>query len=1310
MMHNCITPAQILTNVKELLQRDAFGVLCHADASFLRTDSGDDIMKFSRSLLACTALSAVALLSPSAYAQADSNAPQATSEEEDAAEGDIIVTGSRIPTPQFEGVIPGGQVTAETIESRGFTSVLDALNDLPLIGPGASPIGNAGGQPASLGAAFVDLLDLGTARTLTLVNSRRFVSGNAGTLFVAANATGSQVDLNSIPTELIARTDVLTVGGAVAYGSDAIAGVVNVILRDDYEGIALNARAGVASRGDLFNYQLGGIVGTNFGGGRGNIAVSVQYNRDDGLQGDRRNDFAPNYIGPTFFGNGNKRNPSFSSSSFPIDITGANNGAFLRATDDGVPGNQFLPLLNGGNITFSDGGRVFQFLGALPTGVNATNFNGGVAGNQGGALQSISGATQLVPGGGVSGTTANGLSGNAPAVGGPGLPANTFTRFAPTSLPTGVTAAQVLAAFGVATPAQGTLTTTQYNTALTNLAINILQANRPTPREYLANNPNTPINAYLGSFIAGYLDVANTDPASSAFLPRTAVPLQFNSSGQLESYVPARFGAGTPATIGGGPGGDYYDPSRYTVLRTQQNRYIGNLIGHYDLTDNITFYTENLVSRVENLALRNQASINIITLGGTENAVLVASLNNPFLTDAQRAQLIASGVPTTGANANLFALSRSNQDISGDNQSFVETTTYRTVNGFKGNFGLFGRDFRYDVAGAYGLGKSKIGNNNIKDVEYALALDAVRDANGNIVCRVQTPGASTALPPGIVNTVLVRQPGPDGVLVETIVPRTVSASQIAGCQPLNPFGFNQMSQASKDYVTFRGLARNKTEQTFFNATLATSSLFDLPGGGVGFAVNGEWRRDLLDYRPNDQQRLGASRTAALAATKGVVTSIEASGELRIPLVGGDFTLPLIKMLEFSPGVRFVKQDGNAPDVRRLTGQLETNESNGKWETLYTLAGTWKPIDDILIRGNITRSLRQPSVVELFLGNQPAFNTPVDPCGNAQIGSGSFAANRRANCEQEVVRLGIAPDRASAATFLTTFVPAGQNLQGGFSGSPALKPEKGKSWTVGGVLTPRFIKGLTVSADYIDVEVLNQIIPTTLSNAAQFCYDSATFNDTSATLGVNTCSFFSRAATTTGSTTQFNIQNGFASGFINLGALKVRAVNGSLAYGFDVAELLGGGDKGRLKFTGNVYHLIDYISSASGQFNDNQNSAGSFFRPKWETQLTTRYETDSFFAQWTWNWQNKTKLFNANTGAFATSENQDVIDFPAFSVHDMSVGAKVNDNFSLQLTVRNLFDNRYAGLRGFGNSASVIGGSGQVDLQGRRFQMTARAKF
>ena len=130
---------------------------------------------------------------PSPVADVDPN--QVSSDGETASDGEILVTGSRIRRPETDGVLPGVQLNAAQVQARGFTNAIEALNDIPLIGPGSTPLtGNNGGQSASLGAAFVDILDLGTQRPLTLVNGRRFVSGNSASLFVEGNATGAQVD------------------------------------------------------------------------------------------------------------------------------------------------------------------------------------------------------------------------------------------------------------------------------------------------------------------------------------------------------------------------------------------------------------------------------------------------------------------------------------------------------------------------------------------------------------------------------------------------------------------------------------------------------------------------------------------------------------------------------------------------------------------------------------------------------------------------------------------------------------------------------------------------------------------------------------------------------------------------------------------------------------------------------------------------------------------------------------------------------------------------------------------------------------
>ena len=1271
----------------------------------------------STSMYSAAVAAAFSLVALSPTAQAQETAASAPVETADCVDGDsnglcdaeegkaILVTGSRIPRPEFDGTIPGGQVTQEQITARAFTNTLDVLNDIPLVGPGASAFGTNGGQPASLGAAFVDLLDLGTQRTLTLVNGRRFVSGNAASLFVAANATGSQVDLNSIPTALIRNLDVLTVGGAVAYGSDAVAGVVNAVLVDDFDGVQVSGLSGMTFRGDGGLYRLTGIAGSNFAGGRGNITASIEYNHDDALLGNQRRGLATNFLAPTSFRNGAVRNSAFAP-SLTIDVA-AGQGAFLPAASDLVPNNIAGSGFPGGSILLTNSGAIFQSNANIGAFLPAT-FQGIATTDPQNAMLSPSfrpqvlinqpGNTNLVPGTPIA-------TGNGCAV----TNLTSFCTFAPSALP-GTTGSASRATFTNAVISRFAPTIAGGTTAQRDaLALQLLQANIQTPREFLARNPGANVNLFLGTTIPNFLDVANTDPATAAVLPRLGVPLQFDAAGNVFNPVVARISdpAVTPSTTGGAVGGDqgsFLNPADRTILRVEQDRTIANLLGRYDLTDNIRIYTENLFAHVRSRSPANLASSNTIGAATPENAALVFDLSNPFLDSADVAALRAAGVTSK------FILSRQNQDIVGNNEAVVRSDTYRTVIGAKGDFGLIGRPFNWDVSFTYGQADARGNSFQIKDIEYALALDATRDSGGNIVCRAQTNPAAVLgrTPSGVNGLELVRVRQPDGTFVEQLIRRTVTQDQINACKPLNLFGFNQMSAESKEYVLARTGFTNTSKQYFGLATLG-GSLFDLPGGPLGVAVSGEYRREEIAYKPDALSAVGGTRTAALAETLGYIEAMEFSAEARIPIFGEDFNIPLFRNLDFTPGIRIVKQDGAAPDVRLLNGTTLDQTSKGEYNTIYSLAGSWRPITMLTLRGNYTRSIRQPSVTELFLGGQPAFTGVTDPCSTANIGQGINPTQRRTNCQAAVVAAGLATDATSANTFLNGYVPSGANIAGTFSGSPGLLPERGTSYTFGGVFEPReFIPGLRLAADYINVKVKDQIIPTTIATALQVCFDSPSFPDTSSTVGVNTCSFFNRIAA--GRDRQFEVDNGFNSGFINLGALQVKAINGTLDYKTSLEGLFGAG-AGDFEAYANVYHLIDYLSASDGNLKNALRSEGTFARPEWEVQLRGRYENAGFYTQWTWNWQDATKVFSAGRPVAGTNdmnEVQDLIANPAYGIHDVTVGYGFGEErrFNLQLVVRNLFDKLIAG-----PYERVYGlNQGRVDDFGRRFIVSATAKF
>ncbi len=181
-------------------------------------------------LLASTMICGAALGLPAAANAAAAAAPAATANAE---VSEIVVTGTRIPTPNLTSVAPVTSVSAADIKAQGVTRVEDLINSLPqAFASQGSNISNG-----SDGTASVNLRGLGANRTLVLIDGRRLMAGNPTSAVAPVSA-----DLNFIPTALVERVDVLTGGASAVYGADAVAGVVNFIMNKNFEGVRLDAQ------------------------------------------------------------------------------------------------------------------------------------------------------------------------------------------------------------------------------------------------------------------------------------------------------------------------------------------------------------------------------------------------------------------------------------------------------------------------------------------------------------------------------------------------------------------------------------------------------------------------------------------------------------------------------------------------------------------------------------------------------------------------------------------------------------------------------------------------------------------------------------------------------------------------------------------------------------------------------------------------------------------------------------------------------------------------------------------------------------
>ena len=206
---------------------------------------------------------------------ADRNAPAAE---------DIVVTGSRIARPDYQAPNPIVSLDAKSLQQSGSTNVTTFLQRVPALTNSLDSTRTAGNAQADgvvgqVGLNLLDLRGLGPARTLVLVDGRRHVAGQPNT---------AAVDINSIPTDLIKRIDVLTGSASAVYGADGVSGVVNFIMQRDFDGVKARTQFGISQRGDGANRFASIVAGHNFAGGKGNITLAYEYNADDALSNDDR--------------------------------------------------------------------------------------------------------------------------------------------------------------------------------------------------------------------------------------------------------------------------------------------------------------------------------------------------------------------------------------------------------------------------------------------------------------------------------------------------------------------------------------------------------------------------------------------------------------------------------------------------------------------------------------------------------------------------------------------------------------------------------------------------------------------------------------------------------------------------------------------------------------------------------------------------------------------------------------------------------------------------------------------------------------
>jgi outer membrane receptor protein involved in Fe transport len=535
----------------------------------------------------------------------------------------------------------------------------------------------------------------------------------------------------------------------------------------------------------------------------------------------------------------------------------------------------------------------------------------------------------------------------------------------------------------------------------------------------------------------------------------------FQPDGTLIPQTGTRIGQGPIGNFDGGNGISGREGKALAIFPDLQRASL-NVFGHLTIDEAFEPFVEAKYVRTESTNYNPPAFFTGSTIGGGLDLRERPTFDNPFLSDAARSQInqaraAAGAGPLAGSTR--FVLRRNLLDL-GLRQEEATRETSRVVLGVGGRFA---DEWSYEVAVNYGKFEEEtevLGNLNTQ--RFLLAMDATRDASGNIVCRSRIdPSAAIGLDAQLL---------PSPAAFEFAQSRL--AQDVAACVPMNPFGQGGITPQMRNYLVQDTTSVAEISQLVTSATISGSSKqwFELPAGPIGVAFGLEQRTEENSFKAEDLVEQGMTFYNALPAVNAPKFKVnEAFAELRVPLLANQ---TLADQLTVNLAGRYADYAGKTGSVFAHNYGLE-----------------WAPLESLRLRVSKARAVRAPALLELYAALGQNFAFPLaDPCAARNIGTGS--PNRVANC----TAAGI------PASFDFVYTSSLGHVSGG---NPALKEETSDSLTAGLVFQPTFLPGLSLSFDYFDIDIEDVITAPTAQAILNACYDSASLNN-------QFCGLFQRA--------------------------------------------------------------------------------------------------------------------------------------------------------------------------------------------------------
>jgi iron complex outermembrane receptor protein len=370
----------------------------------------------------------------------------------------------------------------------------------------------------------------------------------------------------------------------------------------------------------------------------------------------------------------------------------------------------------------------------------------------------------------------------------------------------------------------------------------------------------------------------------------------------------------------------------------------------------------------------------------------------------------------------------------------------------------------------------------------------------------------------------------------------------------------------------------------------------------------------------------------------------------IPLVGRDMVIPLVEKLTLEGAVRYVDNSLAGGDIT------------------WTAGARYSPIRDLELRGNYTRSIRAPAITELFLPNAQILSFANDPCDTRFINQGNAPSRRAANCATAGITQPFSSNIVNASKLINV------------RGNDNLENEQARSWTAGAIVTPRFLPGFLLSADWVDIRLTNAIASLNATTLLQACYDSASYPSAAV------CSQFTRDSS--------GQISSVTTGYVNAGSVHFAGLTANMGYSFDIGKL------GRLALNANYQYTKTLDFSITGT--DHTENAGQIGNSRHKASASLTWVKNGFTLFGQGIFIGKAVFDNSDK---ATTRS--VSGVGNWIVFNMATSYDIQKNLSLQFSVNNVADRGappYSVLSTSGITTYFAG------ILGRTYSVSARMHF